>query len=662
MSIDSFFVQQLIFICTTCALLLIPGWFFLSACFARNQFALLEKFILSVPTSFALLTLTIILADRFHLLLDKNTLLMIIAAIVLPFAIITFFTKKTSTHTHIDIFTFTKKQYTLLGVIIIFTILAKSLFLINSIFPTATDLAHHLYWVKKITIEHHLPTYKEIEITDDADGLYLSEPHAIPDFIIGEHVFISTVAILTDVPIISAFTSLILFVINIFTMLMIFVLTRRLFYDHRFGSQIALLTLLFIGPLWTIGGAQAKFVSGGVIGNLIGNLLIPATIYFLYRALSEKRSAFMIPAIILATTLAYTHHLSAFIFGYVFVFSIILFMIFQIDGWVAYKKIFSLFKNPFIIPLLIGACAMILFLAPPSYLDRDVIASSVGTPSKSTRIGIPFFQLQSMLGDARFIFGFIGVVIFFITISIFRLKNSFTILHTHIFLDPFAIAFLGGWPSAILLMSLSPHLLHVNILSSRIATYAAFPLSIFAAFFIMWTIDHIKDRNSSSLALPQFILSFFILCILTYTFTTGLRDNATSMNTRPETNTALQTFHAGDYTSKVFKKNIQQNDFWILKDHNYITADTWLKIFFAYDFSYPLSRGYFARYESNPDRETCTFDMISTPHSERSMQCYESLNVKAVLVSTEQDAPQFTRSENFYRIYQNNELSLFLRK
>ncbi len=661
MFMDSFFVHQLIFACTTCALLLIPGWFFLSACFARNQFALLEKFILSVPASFSLLTLAIILVDRFHLLLDKNTLLMIIAVITLPFVIMTIFTKIT-THTNIDIFTFTKKQYTLLGIIIIFTILAKSLFLINSIFPTATDLAHHLYWVKKITIEHHLPAYQEMEITDDADGLYLSEPHAIPDFIIGEHVFISTIAILTDVPIISAFASLILFVINIFTLLMVFVLTRRLFCNHRFGSHIALLTLLFIGPLWTISGAQAKFVSGGVIGNVIGNLLIPATIYFLYRALSEKRSAYMIPAIILGTTLAYTHHLSAFIFGYVFVFSVILFMIFQIDGWNAYKKIFSLFKNPFIIPLLISACAMLLFFIPPSYLDKDVIASSIGTPDKSTRIGIPFSQLQSMIGDARFIFGFIGMIIFFISIIIFRLKNSFAIIRLHIPVDSFAIAFLGGWLSAILLMSLFPQLLHVNILSSRIATYAAFPLSIFAAFFIMWTIDHIKVHNTSTLALPQFIISFFILCILTYTFTSGLRDNATSMNVRPETNDALQTFHAGDYASKVFKNNIQKNDFWILKDHNYITADTWLKIFFTYDFAFPFSRGYFARYESNPDRETCTRDMISTPQSERSIYCYESLNVRAVLVSTKQDASQFTRSDNFYRIYQNDELSLFLRK
>lgn len=100
----------------------------------------------------------------------------------------------------------------------------------------------------------------------------------------------------------------------------------------------------------------------------------------------------------------------------------------------------------------------------------------------------------------------------------------------------------------------------------------------------------------------------------------------------------------------------------MVKDHNYITADTWIKVFFAYDYSYPLSRSFFKRYETHPDREKCTLHMISTPNTPEAQICFENLSVKTILVNTEEDASQFLTSDDFYRIYQNDEHSLFIRK
>jgi hypothetical protein len=54
--------------------------------------------------------------------------------------------------------------------------------------------------------------------------------------------------------------------------------------------------------------------------------------------------------------------------------------------------------------------------------------------------------------------------------------------------------------------------------------------------------------------------------------------------------------------------------------------------------------------------------MITTPLSEKAQLCFDNLSIRTILVNTEQDASQFMRSNDFYRVYQNNELSLFVRK
>lgn len=662
MDLTTIFLQQFFFIAVVSFLLFVPGWIFLRILFPAKVFEPLERIVVSVPVSFALITLSAIILDLCGMRFDRMHLSILVATIlVLPFVLYLPLRRYRHIHMNTDLFSFSKKQTTLTVVIILFAIVIKTIFLINTIFPTATDLGHHLYWVEKITVDHMLPTYEKREIVINNDSGYtISDPEPIADFIIGEHVLLAVIKIFTNLPVISTFPSLFLFVINIFTMLMIFVLTRRFFEKHPYGSFIAIGALLLSGPLWAISGAQAKFVSGGVIGNILGNLLIPATLYFLYRAFVHKNSLLLSIAIILGVTLAYTHHLSALIFGYAFLCSIIYFIILNKDKLSGYTRLFALLRDPIILVLFMAIGALFLF-APPSYLDRDVIGSSVGAPSKSTRTGIPFTELMYMIGDARFVLGVIGFALLLMTATTTRISHRTMTYLRKIDISIYTLSFLLGWCSAVLLMTLVPHILQVNIISSRIATYCAFPIMILGAYACIHLLSTVFHKKNSRIFVPQIIVSTIALLIVTFAFVSGSRDNATALNSAPKTTAALQTFHVGGYASKVLKSTVEHNDTWMVKDHNYIVADTWLKIHFAYDYSFPLSRSYFERYDNNPDREICTREMISDPTSDFAITCFDQLNVTAVLVSTQDDAGQFETLNHFDRIYQNDLLSLFIR-
>jgi hypothetical protein len=663
MDFTTIFLQQSFFITVVFLLLFMPGWILLRTLFPAKAFEPFERIVVSVPISFALITLSAIALDLYGLRFDRMHLAVLIATIlILPFVLYLPLRKYRDIHMNTDLFSFPKKQTRLIIIIILFAIVIKTIFLINTIFPTATDLGHHLYWVEKITVDHELPTYEKREIVMSSDDAYvISDPEPIADFIIGEHVLLAMIKTFTGLPVISTFPSLFLFVINVFTMLMIFVLTRRFFEKHHYGSLIAIGALLLSGPLWAISGAQAKFVSGGVIGNILGNLLIPATLYFLYRAFVHKNALLLSIAIILGVTLAYTHHLSALIFGYVFLCSIIYFIILNKEKLSGYSRLFVLLRDPLII-VLFAAIGALFFFAPPSYLDKDVISASVGAPSKSTRTGIPFTELMYMIGDARFVLGLIGFAFLLIAAVTTRIRHRTMSYLQKINVSIYTLSFLLGWCSAVLLMTLAPHALQVNIISSRIATYCAFPIMILGAYACVHMLHTVLHKKNSRTFVPQIIVSTMALLIITFIFVSGSRDNATALNPAPKTTAALQTFHIGEYASKVLKNTIVSDDAWMVKDHNYIVADTWLKINFAYDYSFPLSRSYFERYENNPDRETCTREMISDPTSDFAITCFDQLNVTSVLVSTEDDAAQFEVLDHFDRIYQNDLLSLFVRK
>lgn len=659
----TFLTDSTLFLITLYGMLFLPGDVLLRTWFYTHTFATVERVILAPALSFIIMTLALIVADRCGMPFDRTVLLLLTACVIVLCVVIGALARRRRAHKpahttapHDRLFYTTTRHTALIVLLIVLTVGVKGYYLVNTIFPTATDLGHHLYWVAKAIHDHALPAYTTQEILSTASGQYrFGAPVAMPDFIVGEHAVLAALFAISGIPLISAFPSLFLFILNIFTAFTLFILARRLFDRTPYGMPIAILTLLVAGPLWAIGGAQAKFVSGGVIGNVIGNLLIPTTFYFLLRALREKRAPFLVVAVLSGTTLAYTHHLSAFVFGYSMIFAIIVFLICN-PVMHRYRDIMRLVRHPAVIATLCIAIAWLAWIQPPSYLTTATIATSVGTPTKSTRIGIPFAQLPAMVGEARFAIGFTGLLVLCGTLCIRRIRRTAPPLLP----SAYAGAILMGWGGAILLMSTVPHLLHVNILSSRIITYAAFPLAITCAYAVVWTVAA-ATRTDRTLRVPRYVVSLLLAACLTYLFASGMRDNATGMNPAPRTNRALQTFHAGTYAADTFTARAEHGDFWMLKDHNYITADTWLKIFFAYDYAYPLSRAYFARYDSNPDRETCTRDMITDPDSAHARACFTDLNVRVVLVATEQDAASFLANSAFTRIYQNATLSMFVR-
>ena len=644
------------FLLVTILVLFVPGWLFLNI-FLNSKLTKFEIFVLSVPLSFSLSTLLILVFGKFGTAITKTNILLILASLLLIEFIIY---KLKKPNGFLEEKKLSKTQLSLLLISIVLMVGIKAGFLINTIFPTATDLGHHMFWVEKIISSEKLTNYSKIKVIPkdltqaSTSSAEFSTPKPIADFIIGEHIVFVIISLLSGVSVVSAFPSLVLFVINIFTAFVLLILAFRLFDKFPQGKNSAILSFLFIGPLYAISGAQEKFVSGGVIGNIIGNLLILTILFFIFLSLAQKSKKSMFVAFLLVFTLIYTHHLSTFILVYTLV-GIILTLIFS-----NFKKILKLLKTWFSLvfytPTIIFTIlffSFLVFVYTPSYLNHDAISSATGAPSKSTRTGIELTQLKQMLGDARLSLAIAGFILVFV---LFSKNNYFKNISKHLdsypyFFSIYTKAVLIGWFGIILIMVMFPHLLKVNIISTRIATFLAFPSVLLAGFLLAWL------NFSLTRAFPKKISVFLIVSLPLFIFSNGLLDSNNSLKSVPNTQQAIETFHTAEYLSK----NMSE-DMWILKDHNYITSDTWFKVFLATDYSNPLSRSYFKRYKSHPNREHCTLSMISNPNSQLSSDCFESLNIGPVVVNTSQDGQKFSDQSRFSKVYQNDDLSIYWKK
>jgi hypothetical protein len=149
------------------------------------------------------------------------------------------------------------------------------------------------------------------------------------------------------------------------------------------------------------------------------------------------------------------------------------------------------------------------------------------------------------------------------------------------------------------------------------------------------------------------IFTFFIL--LVFISTNGLYDNAQALSDGNSANKAQQTYVASQYLAA----HSDSSDM-ILKDHNYLSGDTWIKLFFMRDYNYPLSRGYFKRYEDETkNREQCTNLMISLPLSPEAQQCFAGTKTDFLMVSPAMDSAQFHRSNQFWQIYASDDVAIF---
>ncbi|MDO8241134.1 MAG: DUF1616 domain-containing protein [Candidatus Moranbacteria bacterium] len=611
--------NQILFYLTLVFVLFIPGYSLLLTIFGRSKtLSVLEKFIISFGLSIISVDFIFFAFSKADIAITRLSSIIGIAAFILICLAIFKFRKFSDSVEDNKLFSFSKNQFILILLLIFLSIFIKTAYLTDTVFPTATDMGHHMYWAKWMVENHQLPTY---------DGM--------PDFIIGEHIIFATVATLSGANFFSAFPIVILFLVNLLSILMVFILTLRIFKE----KNVAILSLLFLGVLYAVSSPQAKFVSGGVVGNILGNLLLPMSLYFYYRAFSffeadEKVSSesktFLALAFFSTFGLLYTHHLTAFIFLFIFALIVAIFLILNFKNL---KNIFaSLFKivfSPQVLATLAICFIFFFWVFTPNYIKGGAVDTAVGAPSKETRAGLTIANLRSSIGEARIALGFLGLLVLAIG---FKRKN-------------FGYTIIAAWAIMIFIMSTQPNLLLVNLPSSRIGNYLSYPFAILSAYTFYFVF---KNKTN------QFLKVSFIV-IATFVLVDGISDSAYSFKNKEDLSPLAQTFNASNYLA-----THTTTDDEILKDHNYITADSWMKIILMRGYKYPQSRGYFKRYDDQTKpREMCTLNMISTPDSPEAKTCFADTNTNFIAINPNFDSAQFLKLKNFDQVYSSTGINIY---
>ncbi len=607
-------------------MLFIPGYFLLLAIFGKSKIlSALEKFTLSFGLSIIAIDIILILLDKFRLSINANSILFsLIAFIILCYAV--FLLRKEKSAENSSDSDYSKKQTSLIILIIFFSILIRAFFLSHTIAPTGTDLGHHMYWTKKIIETGKIPAYEKIEIIQKDNVYSISQPSAIDDFIIGEHLVFASIGLISKNDVASAFPSITLFLINIMGMFSLFILAEKLFSSLSYGKNIAITVLFFVGALFALSGSQGNFISGGVIGNLLGNLLIPLIFYFFFRAISEKNSAFFSLGIFTSFGLAYTHHLSTFIFAFSLIFVLFFILLFKgKEFFLEIKKWLALIFSPRVLAIIFLGVIFFFFVRMPGYIENQAVKTIVGEPSRSTKAGLSLAQIFSTVGESRATLGIIGIIL----LLVFFKKNKYQ------------SALILGWFFSIFIMSWKPTLLHIDIPSSRIGNYLIFPIILAGAFAINWIFEdrHYLNRNWK--------LSAFLILIL-YVSTGGFMSEAQSINPKKSNSNFIETFAI----SKYLKQKTTAEDI-ILKDHNYVSADSWMKVFLMRDYNLPFTRSFLFRYDS-PTREQCTLWMISQPKSSEAKKCFTQTGTNFIIINPHYDSSQFSDSKEFWKIYSSD--------
>lgn len=531
------------------------------------------------------------------------------------------------------------------------TVFLRTTFLSDAGLPTSTDLGHHMYWSKLIVDSRALPEYEKREILFRDGAVSLSEPTPIADFIIGEHLPFAAIAILSGSSFFSAFPVNTLFLVNLLSVLALFALAVRFASGFLASHGVSpfsagLLVLFFVGPLFAFSSPESKFVSGGVVGNLFGNLFIPLILLALFRALRDRDPRFLALGIVLSFTLAYTHHLSALVLLFVFAGILVaLIALFPREVGALTKRIAKLFLSPYPTVALLFAGIFFTVVAMPTYIETGAADTAIGAPSKATRTGLSFLQVADTSGAARAGLGIAAILLAFF----FRPSRSSV-----------AFAFMLGWGGALLVMTLRPHWVFLDIPSNRIGTYLSFPLALLSGLLAASfpAILRSSGRGASAPFIPGRLFLFGMLVIFGFATWNGSADNQASLPSSRKSEQTAEVFRASEYlASRALPGDL------LLKDHNYLSADAWIKLFFMRGYDYPLSRGFFKRYEDEvKPREQCTLRMISTPNLPEGKKCFEALGVNLIAVNPAYDATQFEKSSSFSRIYAGDHVHIYERK
>jgi len=634
-----------------------PGYFLLLAVFEKSKIlSVLEKFILSFGLGMIITDFIAFIYNKAGISITAFSSVLgalIFCLISYGIYILKFRKNKKLTPNEIEkkesekekkLFSFSKKQFILILLLLFLTFFIKTAYLTGTVAPTATDMGHHTYWAKVI-----------------ADNGKLTDYENMPDFIIGEHIVISEIHLISGESFFSAFPVNFLLFLNILGILTVFILTLRIF-ENKF---VAIFTLLFLGVLFAVTSPQAKFVSGGVVGNIIGNYFMPMIFYFFYRAFeflkdsdiikgetkqfqSNQTKKFLALGIFTTFGLFYTHHLTAFIFLFIFLFLVIFFTVINYkDLTYLSKKIWKIIWSPQVISVLALGLFFFFFIFIPNYIKDNAVKIAVGHPSKSTRDGLSFTNLKSSIGEARLALGLLGLMLLALS---YKRKN-------------FGYAIISSWAIMLFIMSSQPQLLLINLPSSRIGNYLSYPLSILSAYGLvaifkpnMFNFKMTNANSHFSNLISKKTLSATFIIILIFVFINGLADSAQAFKKSPDFTPMVQTFSA----SKYLAQNTQKSDI-ILKDHNYIaSSDTWIKLFFMRGYKYPLSRSYFKRYKNKTKLEKkCNLLMISSPDSSDAKKCFANTQVNVIMVNPLFDSAQFKKLNNFNKIYTTSGIAVF---
>jgi hypothetical protein len=652
-----FLQNQILFYITISSVLFLPGYFLLLAVFGKNKIlSALERFIVSFGLSIVIVDFIIFLCSKFNISITRlSSILGILIFAAICFGIYKF-RKPGEIQKEGFIFNFSRNQFILILLLLFLTVFIKTIFLSGTIAPTATDMGHHMYYSKLIGDTGKLTDYDDSIINPEDKG----------KFIIGEHIIFSVIYLITGQSYFSGWPFVVLYLINLLSILTVFILVLRIFEN----KNIAILTLLFLGVLFAVSAPQARYVSGGVLGNIMGNFLMPLSFYFYYRAFSalgaclparqgsasggeflkdenaeiKNESKTMLALAVFSTTgLFYTHHLTGFIFLFICALAITLFIILnyksiEIIGKNALKIIFS----PQAISIFAMGLIFSFFIFTPSYIKSSAVNTAVGIPTKVTRTGLNIGNLKQTVGDARLALGFLGMMILLFS---FKKRNLGYILA-------------ASWASMLYIMSTQPQLLFVNIPSNRVGNYLTYPLAILSAygFYMIFNPNFIKNSEKNIFSLiPENLFKAVFLIALTFVLVSGISDSAQAFKKKDNSQEAVQTFSASEY----LKKNTNDGDA-ILKDHNYLTADSWIKLYFMRDYKYPASRTTLSRYEdTTKPREMCTYHMISAPASAEALKCFDQTKTNFIMVNPLYDSAQFKKLNGFDQVYMSDAVGVY---
>jgi len=654
-----FIFNQLSFYISLALVMFLPGYCLLLSVFGKNRVLdKLEKFVLSFGLSIVSIDFLFFAYSGLKIPLTRLTVIIGIAIFIGACFVI--YKKRENCHPELDsgsnkkldsgptspefergesetgitrdgLFNFSKNQLTLILLIIFLIFFIKTVFLSQTISPNATDLGHHMYWSEWMVENHQLPDYE-----------------GMPDFIIGEQTIFGAVGLLSGLSFFSAFPPVILYLVNMLGLLAIFILTLRIFRE----KNVAILALFFVGLLYAVTAPQAKFVSGGVVGNILGNFLLPLALYFyacasaLLREKSQNCTAddlknskvFLSLAIFTTFGLFYTHHLTAFIFLFVFAFLIVTYLLLNFrDAREILSRIKKIVFSFPVLAVFIGGLLFFFFIFTPNYVNPSAVNTAVGAPSKATREGLTFANLKSSIGEARLGLGIFGTLIL---LFVYR-KNR----------RDFGYLAILSWSMIVFLLSTEPRLFFVNLPSDRIGNYLSYPFSILGAYGIYYIFEKQKVFGQNNLIRSAFAV------VIAFALIGGLSDSIETLPKQNDYTGLVQTFASSAYLAA--KIDLSDN---VLKDHNYIAGDSWIKLFFMRGYKFPLSRGYFKRYEDvTKPREMCTLNMISNPASDEAKQCYADTGTNFVMVNPKFDSRQFRKLDNFNQIYFSPEIAIYYR-